>query len=338
MLVSFFLASHRPDQFMGLLDNLEKTAAEKTCFEVIVIVDDDDKTMHEVIAKEKSRRPFVIKHHTIANTGFFNLWKSFNDILPLIDEKAYFINNLNDKVRFTTAGWDNTLKKYIGFFKDDIFRLRMSRFRLRNYFDIWECWYAPDNFAFYSRRWIEIQGDFNACHASDAFQQCVAYYLMRANYPDALQISRDVPVWGIDIAPQESGDTLSPEALEKRNAAADKAWYTIMGVKMQTEIFRRARLLQGHIAAAEYGFTGKPAITDDKKNRLLEFRFGEEEMPRLVYSYRVDAWRIRWRLFMERLRGGRFHYLRGLQQINRLGFYKSKPQERYPDRVFHNTR
>ena len=73
----------------------------------------------------------------------------------------------------------------------------MSRFKLRNYFDVWECWYAPENFGFHTKRWIDLQGDWNACHVSDSFQQCVAFYLALGSYPGAFQIQRDVPISGM---------------------------------------------------------------------------------------------------------------------------------------------
>ena len=60
MLVSFNLASNRPDNFSELCENLQATAADPTCFEILVKIDDSDEAMHACVAAEAAKRPFPV--------------------------------------------------------------------------------------------------------------------------------------------------------------------------------------------------------------------------------------------------------------------------------------
>src|SRR2546421_339763 len=97
LLVSFFLCTHRPENFTALLDNFERTADDKSCFEIIVKVDDDDVIMQARLEEERKRRPFAIKSLVSERgKGYSELWKSYNALWPLVDKDVYYVSILND--------------------------------------------------------------------------------------------------------------------------------------------------------------------------------------------------------------------------------------------------
>lgn len=337
VLVSLILVSNRPGNIGGLFDSIEKTATDPARIEVIVKIDDGDRAMAKLMERETKRRKFRLKVLTSPPPeSHFTLWKSLNDLHRMCDAGAYFVANLNDEVRFASPGWDGILDAHVGLYPDHIYRLRCSRFRLRNYFDVWECWYAPENFGFHTKRWIDIQGDWNACHVSDSFQQMVAYYLALGSYPSAFQLDRDVPVAGIAMEGQEAAEGLTPDQECAREKGNDRAWYVIMSPKMQTEICRRARLLQAHIWLAAEGHR-RFTIRDFPQRRRIEV-MGPNGQCLIVYSYHVDEERIARDLAAERARGELFHYRHDINFINETANFLGPVDGEHKGHIHHTSR
>ena len=255
LLVSFNLASNRPENLAGLFDNLAATATDPTCFEVLVLIDQGDAATAAVIAAEQARRPFAIKALAVPPAGYFKLWQGLNRLhRELCDPAAYYVCNINDEIRFTSPGWDKEVTKYIGLFPDHIFRLRTSVHKLRNYGDFWECGYAPENYAFFTKRWIDVAGgDWNACHGPDSFQQFIAYYLAWAYYPAKETYCRDIPIFGVTLSGEGAFKGLDEAVFWERMRQGWKAWYILVGHEMQTEANRRAHRLQAEITARARG-------------------------------------------------------------------------------------
>ena len=113
--------------------------------------------------------------------------------------------------------WDGALEKYIHYFEDNIFRLRTSVYKNRNYTDLYECGYAPDTTAIYSRKYLEVQGDFSPCFGPDNGQQFVAYYLSKINLPRHYQFSRDIVINEISFLGQGTNAGLSDSQKNKRS-------------------------------------------------------------------------------------------------------------------------
>lgn len=308
VLVSIQLASNRPENLVALFDNIEQTADNPGAVEICIKIDDDDAAMNALLAREAARRPFAIKYiSTPLPDGFFGLWRSMNDLLAICDPDAYFLVNFNDEMSFGESGWDTTLAKYVGFFPDHLFRIRTSRFRHRAYHDVWECGYAPETSAFTTKHWIDTQGDWNPCTGPDSFQQMVAFYLGRANWPGQHQFNRDVPVDDIAIGGEGAFIGLEGEALAARVAGARKAWFELMSSDNQMEAFGRARLLQAAMRIAD---TDKPDArmqTDTKKRLVHMYDDSGQELAALPYRlnctgiFLVNFWR---RIFLDYYTGG----------------------------------
>jgi hypothetical protein len=270
MLVSFQLASKFPHALVGLLDNLEQLASDPSCFEVLVKVDSEDPDMQAVLAAEAPRRKFRLRPLvTPRGRGYEDLWQALNELFQLTDPAAYFVCNINDEVRIKGAGWDDRLRRYVGLFPDHIFRLRTSRLKFRNYYDFWECGFAPENYAFFTKRWLDICGDWNPCFGPDSSQQYIAYYLGYATYPGIKQYNRDVPILDVGWDNEGVGRNLSPSAQRRRTAINFRLWHRQVSHPMQQELYRRARLLQAHIIQAECASLCKIDIVDDRRRRMI---------------------------------------------------------------------
>ena len=289
-LISLHLASNRPEQLFGFFENIERTVSDPASVEILVKVDDGDTAMAALMAIEAQKRPFPIR--TVSSPreeGYFSLWKAYNALWTHAHPLAHFVAVLNDEVRFETPDWDRILRRYVGFWPDGMFRLRISRFRLRNYHDLWECGFAPDAFAIHTRAWVAAGGDWAPCNTPDAFQQMVAWRLSRFTSAEPARIDRDVPIRDIQLSSEIPGGGLTEAQLHARARIARRHWYRLVSPAVQTDCARRARLIEAHIRAQAIGRQGV-AVRCDTPARCVEIVSDGVVVERL--DYRVSAWRL----------------------------------------------
>ncbi len=277
-LVSLLLCSNRPENLASYFDRLEAVTSNPANVEAVVKIDEGDGESLALVELEKAARPFAIKYLVSARPrGFHELWRSYDQLHALSDPGSYFLAIHNDEVFFRTPGWDEVLARYVGYFDDDIFRLRVSQFRWRNYRDHWECGYAPDSYAFATRQWIDLQDNWAPVEGPDTFQQLVAYYLSRLSWPRQMQTQRDIAIPGIELGGEVALVGLSDTQRIDRVRAGIPGWIRLMSRKTQRAALRRAGLLEAHIRARE---TDVPAqvVEDPAKRRFLVRRPGEPDV------------------------------------------------------------
>lgn len=272
--------------------------------EVVVKIDDTDEAMNRLLEQEASQRPFRVAYISSAPPAdFYSLWESFDDILRATDPNAYFVVNLNDWMYFETKGWDTVLRRYVGLFPDHIFRLRTSKQRYRNYFDVWEAGFANDTSAIITKRWIDVCGGWAACNGPDTFQQCVAFYFGWLYRFKADRPLREIPVSEIEFggAGTKFGANLKGRALRRRVGAAIRPWFILMSHKMQQEAARRAQKLHAHIWASQHA-TGRYEVRDEISRRRIAVAGPTGDILR-TFGYRLSRLRIglanaiRWTIF-----------------------------------------
>src|SRR6266850_2703379 len=302
-LVSYQLASKYPENLRGLLDNLEGLARDPTCFEVLVKVDTEDRATQSLVAAEAQLRKCHVRAMiTPRGKGYEELWIALNELFRLTNPSAYFVCNVNDEVRIRAKDWDDRLRRYVGLFPDHIFRLRTSKLKLRNYFDFWECGFAPESYAFFTKRWLDICGDWNPCFGPDSSQQYIAYYLAYANYPGIRQFNRDVPILDIGWVGEGVGRGLASEQQIQRTASNCRLGMRQVSHPMQQELFRRARLLQAHIMQAECALQCRIDIVDERSTRTVLLRDADDGQLLDLLPYKISRIRLAVRNFRRTLR------------------------------------
>ena len=283
--ISIQLNSNRPKNLVDLLNNLEKTTTEPSTIEVIVHFDLSDIKIKDVLQQESKNRKVKIKYiSTDLVEDYGTLWKPLNLILKETDNNAYFILNISDEIRFKTYGWDQELRKYVNYYTDNIFRLRLSKYKYRNYFDFWEAGFAPDSICFYTKKWMELSGDWNPCLGPDSFQQSVSYYLMMSDRFSQDKLNRDIAINNINIIGEGAGrgdDEISHYRLIK---ICTKAWFILMSHKFQEEAKRRAMRMKAHILSVKYK---SEYIEDKNKKRFYLINQGKKDYKNSI-SYKIN--------------------------------------------------
>lgn len=251
-LISIHLNSNRPAQLSIYFDNIEETADDLNLVEVLVNIDDNDDAMETMLKREISHRKFTIKYITSPRPGSFcDLWKPINKLLSITDPHAYFLLNISDEMLFANNGWDTVLKKYVGYFPDNIFRLRASRNKFRNYFDRWECSFGQDSIPITTKKWIDIGGDWNPCFGPDSYQQLISFYLAKEGKFSSTNFLRELPLIDIKFHGDIPSVGIPLEKAWKLNRDHILAMQICQSWPMQVEARRRAMLLKAHISAHE---------------------------------------------------------------------------------------
>lgn len=235
-LLSIHLASNRPAQFTEFVENMEATCANKNAYEIIVKIDTEDQVMvarvTELVKKygEHKIKPLV----GARKDGPWSTWEFYNDMFHMTHEKAYFLWNPSDEVRFVTQDWDKVLAKYIAFYKDNIFRLKLSDNRLRNFYHFHEVLGKPDNFPFITKKWMDLCGLWGDCHSPDLFHQAISYYLGKKD------IFRDIPIFDIELAGIEAGLLIPPSQSYSRTQNIRKLWLRALSKQMRSRYIAHA--------------------------------------------------------------------------------------------------
>ena len=231
---------------------LKKTKNPKNIQFCMKIDNDDQNIVNEFInILSKYKFNFIVLASP-KGRGFVDLWQWVNFLYKCSSKKSKFVMNISDEMYIKQKNWDIKLEGYIGVFEDEIFRLRTSVFKNRNYTDLYECGYAPDTTAIYSRKYLEIQGDFSPCFGPDNGQQFVAYYLSVLNLPRHYQFSRDLVSEGIDFHGQGTNIGLSESQKERRNQLNLLLWSNMFRYENQNLYFKRARKIQIEILKKKY--------------------------------------------------------------------------------------
>jgi len=205
--LSLFLATCRPEQIKGFLENLQETCHDPKQFEVMIKIDEGDDETKKAIDQCMNALSLNIRYLQLPKLdGYYSLNEGYNTLFKIINPNAYFAWNLTDEVRFETKNWDNIIKKYIGYFDDDIFRIKISEFKFKNYYDLRECLTSPENYAITTKRWLELTGGWGEFWGPDGWHQCIDYFLgMTRNKYLPYGIYRSLPIDDIVLSGLDAG-------------------------------------------------------------------------------------------------------------------------------------
>ena len=244
-LISVIFNTNNINNTKSIVEKFLSNIKDSSKIQFCIKIDNEDKDFIDIFLKTLSN----FKSHFIIiasprGRGYIDLWQWINFLYKQSSQNSYFLLNISDEMHITTNGWDEKLEKYKSLFEDDIFRLRTSVYKNRNYNNIDECIYAPDTTAIYTRKYIAIQGNFCPCFGPDNGQQIVAYYLARLNYPRHTQFLRDYAINDINFSGEGTSIGLTEKAKMKRVVINYIMWRWTHKYKVQLEYKRRARSLQ----------------------------------------------------------------------------------------------
>jgi hypothetical protein len=237
-LISVIFNTNNINNTKKIIEKFINNSIDSSNIQFCIKIDNDDQNFVDSVLENLSN--FKANFIIIASPkgrGYIDLWQWINFLYHQSSKNSYFLLNISDEVHINTNRWDEKLEKYKKLFEDDIFRLRTSVYKNRNYNNIDECIYAPDTTAIYTRKYIATQGDFCPCFGPDNGQQIVAYYLAKLNYPRHTQFLRDYSINDINFTGEGTNIGLSEKATMKRVVINYIMWKWTHKYKIQIESF-----------------------------------------------------------------------------------------------------
>lgn len=256
-LISLIVPSRRLHQLNGFFDSVQKNTIDYKNVEILVKIDDDNQEFLEYLNREVSERPFVIKYLSTPRLGGqFTLWIAYEELLDMVNGETYFVAMLTDETRIDSYGWDDTLKKYVGFFKDDVFRLRVSQSRYVSNIDLLTCVYLPECFAIFTKKWLDIVEGFGDSYAPDTHHQMIAYHLgsgtsgITGTYHSG-GIYRDIQVHDIKFSGFDWGQDVTKDQSMAHEIRMIWEWHRLMSYKTQKQFSYYSRKIMAYIWACD---------------------------------------------------------------------------------------
>lgn len=236
--ISLHLNSNKPKDFKNLIDSIRETSFEINKIEIIVHIDKNDSKMKNTIDEINSISPTLISYlETDMIKNFSDAWKPLNLLLKKTSETVKVISCISDDLRFVTNNWDRKILSYDSQFNDKIYRLRCSKFKNQNYKDIWQCGYAPDSYAFYSRNWLININQWCPCIGPDSFQECISFYMTGISK----EFNRNIICEEISFDGQNISTGLDLKTRLKRTRIYYKAFFSLMSYKNQSLALQYAK-------------------------------------------------------------------------------------------------
>jgi hypothetical protein len=299
-LVSIITASNRPHNMAGFLKNLQETVDDLSRIEVLVKIDIGDTVMHDLLEASLKEYDFDIHYiQTPKLDGYYTLHYGYQELYNMSDKSAYFIFPVNEEVRFSTKGWDTVLAKYMHFYPDDVFRLKISRLKYRNYYSFHDAGPTPENYPFATRKWFEITGGIGDCWGQDGWHQYIDYHMGQTEGLDGIKgLFRSVPIHDILIYGEEAGKELSPEQIKKRSHRIFQEWWRMYRTEAQQEFRHIATKMLAHVWAYQDGVR-QVELIDNVASKQIQIRdLDTGELKQKHFNYYLSPAYIRWMNFI----------------------------------------
>ena len=270
-LISIHLNSNKPKEFLKFIESMSINTKEISVIEVLVSIDQKDSKMIKIINQINEKFPNLIKYiETDLIKTFADAWKPLNKLLLKTSSSVKYISCMSDNVRFKTKNWDQIILNYENYYKDNIFRIRCSKYKNEKYNDIWECGYKPDAYSFYTKKWLDIVGIWNPCIGPDSFQESICFYM--CNFYGEKN-SRNIIDKKIEFDGQEVSEKMNFKSRIERSRIYYKAFFILMSYKMQTLANKKAYKLVSKIQPKKNQYTQISFLKTISTNFTRRFNF-----------------------------------------------------------------
>lgn len=271
MFITLLCASNKTQHQKELIENLISTAHTPNQIEILFLLDEGDLLSAKNLDELQNRTQVTIKYmFDNSYWRYIGVLVLYNQLLSLASKDSYFFNIISDKVRFETKHWDKKLKFYHSYFKDDLFRVCISKMKFNNYYRFKEALVIPENFSFVTRRWLEVAGGWG--EFCDSGLEAMQYYLGKLK---RLGVFRSVAAPDINIKEynfSSSATTNSSIAAKRRSYVNYKCITSenakFIGCRVRESFYRRAVKLLLYIN--NYEKVGSSfSFQENKKNKSI---------------------------------------------------------------------
>lgn len=279
-ILSMIMVAHHPNMVKEFLENIEQTVDNPDCIELLIQIDDDS-LMRAMLDEAVQTYSFDIRY--IQNV----LQMSFQPLFNIANPNTYFFQVVNEGLRFKMRGWDTILKKYIHFFQDDIFRLKIAEHQYRNYYGFQECGPAANKYFYLTRKWLELSGGVGESADYDCWHQYVDYHLGQTKGIDGIPgLFRSIPVSEVVVEENSVNSRSISQEWSQFNSVKSQQTFRRIATKMLACIWAHNENIKDY-SVKENTFFRWFSIRENKKNKIKK-----------IFFYSVSSLYIRFQNFL----------------------------------------
>ncbi|MGD9726310.1 MAG: hypothetical protein AB7M05_03110 [Alphaproteobacteria bacterium] len=249
LLVTLVLSSKKRHQLEELFENIENTVEFPSQIEVLVKVDEEDPELISYLEEESRHRAYSLRFAVGPRLeGYFSLHHGYSLLHKITRRESYFCHLINDECRYRTKGWDTVLRRYVGFFSDHIFQLRLTRHRLRTYSDVFSAINQPENYPILTKRWLDLAEGWGEFRGPDTWHGGINFMLS-----NRCEQFRSIPIFDIELGWAEEVAELAPKAVLDLTERNFREFEGMVSRRGQENFLRLAQQLNLGIYAAQHG-------------------------------------------------------------------------------------
>ena len=260
MYISIIFCSNRLHKVKELFKNIEETAHNPSDIEINIICDIGEQEIRGFCKSYKTQ--LNINYYDLYYGDLYNQHLVQNLVLKNINKDIYYHMIIPDDITFKTQGWDTVLKKYQGYYSDDIFRIRLGWRKHFTYSDAWQCISMPENIDVYTRKWRELVGELKH-FSSDSYNELIMYFLSNIDpYNNKICLGdRNISSMEIEMGFHDAESTDDREKLKKMI----ECWNKSVSYESQSNAKKIASFIYAEIISNKIN----EKIFDDKKNKKI---------------------------------------------------------------------
>ena len=213
-LISLILSSVRALPLQEFIKSACDNCRDPSRVEIIIVIDRDNEEMLNVYNNTNWRGcPIKINFIVLDNPkGYFGGGHRDNTGVMASLPDSYFVQIVNDKLRFTCKNWDDKYMSYKNSFDDDVFVVRMSSNKDNTQVRVtvpgshnlssFHLLQTPENFRLYTKKMYNLLEGAGDYWATDTWHEPILAYLEELHHKNR-QIKCDVEIF--DKAGEEVG-------------------------------------------------------------------------------------------------------------------------------------
>lgn len=155
-LLAILVATKNRDEIVNFLISLNRLVYDPSSIAVVIYLNKNVTSIKKAILSVHIRFDVMILDkpvEIVEQLGYFGIHGAYNLLIQKAPD-SYFYTIFSDEIKFKTRHFDKILKEYIGFFKDDIFLLRISMFKHLRPYTLREAIRSPENYPIITKKFL----------------------------------------------------------------------------------------------------------------------------------------------------------------------------------------
>lgn len=175
-LISILCIVNHVNETLELLENLKNHTNQPELIEILLAVNDELPGNALLHSYAQNNPQLSIRTYGIPAVNYQRN-AVLNALTSHCHPGSYFVWPVYESLRISQTGWESAILKFISYFPDHLFKLKMGSNRYRNYFNLSEALAYPAQSFIVTRQLLSRLSGWGALENETVWQQGVDFYL-----------------------------------------------------------------------------------------------------------------------------------------------------------------